>query len=114
MEWGAMILARSGALFLGMALPPRPRERTFGDSGVACPAPPSRWGLVFALALSFVFAAPVAGALAFGSSVIVSAAATLGWTKLCRDKLGGQTGDVIGALQGMIELGALLVLLIFS
>ncbi|SMY09886.1 adenosylcobinamide-GDP ribazoletransferase [Flavimaricola marinus] len=54
------------------------------------------------------------GLLLLGSVAILLAltncAIVLGWAALCRRKIGGQTGDTLGALQQLSEIGALLVL----
>ena len=36
-----------------------------------------------------------------------------GWTTLCRRLIGGQTGDLIGALQALLEIAALTAFMIF-
>jgi adenosylcobinamide-GDP ribazoletransferase len=37
-----------------------------------------------------------------------------GWVTLCRRLIGGQTGDLIGALQALIEVAALTGFMIFA
>jgi adenosylcobinamide-GDP ribazoletransferase len=37
-----------------------------------------------------------------------------GWTRLCRNKVGGQTGDLIGGLGALVEVVALGVMLAFA
>jgi adenosylcobinamide-GDP ribazoletransferase len=46
---------------------------------------------------------------AFGVGAIVA----FGWTNLCRSLIGGQTGDLIGALQALLEIAALTAFMVF-
>lgn len=108
----AMVLSRSGALWLTVALPP---ARSDGMS--AAVGGVTRGGFIvgaaFAVILSLLLAVPTAGLLALLVALAVLAAATIGWTVLCQRLVGGQTGDLIGALQAVLELSALTVFLIF-
>ena len=108
----AMILARSGALWLTVSLP---NARADGASAVAGRVGKTAFaiGMAFALALGFVFLAPAAGLLAFLVAVILAIGVALGWSALCRRLLGGQTGDLIGALQALIEVAVFLAVLVF-
>jgi len=109
----ASILGRSGALWLAAKLPSARRSglsATVGRLGMT----PFCMGAALALALTFIFAGPVAGMLGLGVAVLACLAVASGWAKLVRSKVGGQTGDLIGALQALLEISALLVLLIFA
>ena len=56
------------------------------------------------------FAVGIAGLLAaYGICAIV----TLGWVVMCRRLIGGQTGDLIGALQALLEIAALTAFMVF-
>ena len=110
---GAMVLARSGALWLPSALPP---ARADGASASAGRVTKQSFciGAAFALLLTFVFACPFAGLLGLLLAVVLTALITWCWTVICKRLIGGQTGDLIGALQALIEVGALTAFLVFA
>jgi adenosylcobinamide-GDP ribazoletransferase len=108
----AATLARSLGLWTALALPPARRD------GVSAAAGRPRMrsfliGLVFALGFAFLLAGPAVGIIAFVLMVVAGAAAVLGWTGLCRRLVGGQTGDLVGAGQGLGEIAAFAALLLF-
>jgi len=107
-----MILARSGSLWLTVALP---NARADGVSAAAGRVGKTAFGIgaAFALVLGFVFMAPAAGLLAFLTAIIFTIGVALGWTQVCRKLLGGQTGDLIGALQALLEVAVFAAVLIF-
>jgi adenosylcobinamide-GDP ribazoletransferase len=45
--------------------------------------------------------------------VIAARVMIMGWTALCRRMIGGQTGDLIGALGALVEIAVLTALLGF-
>jgi adenosylcobinamide-GDP ribazoletransferase len=102
----AMLMARSGAIWLTVVLPP---ARLTGASAAAGRVSPNVFGMgaVFALILGLVLGAPGTGLPGFIMAVALMAAVTAGWAELCRRRVGGQTGDLIGALQALLELAAL-------
>jgi adenosylcobinamide-GDP ribazoletransferase len=103
---GAMTMARSGALWLTVALPPARAEGASAAAGrVTLPA--FALGAVFALILGLVLSAPAVGLPGFICAVAAMAVVAYGWADLCRRWVGGQTGDLIGALQALLELAAL-------
>jgi adenosylcobinamide-GDP ribazoletransferase len=108
----AGVMARSGALWLTLALPP---ARSGGAAASAGAAPRRALGVGAGLAvvLSFVLAGFAVGVLglvaAYGLCVLV----VWGWVTLCRKLIGGQTGDLIGALQALLEIAALTAFMIF-
>jgi adenosylcobinamide-GDP ribazoletransferase len=107
---GASLMARSSALYLTVALPP---ARSTGVSAAAGRVGKPAFGLggIFALILGLILTAPAAGLAAFLLAVAVTALIVAGWTELCRRLVGGQTGDLIGALQALLEIAALGVFL---
>ena len=109
----AMLLARSGALWLTVTLPP---ARAGGASATAGQVgrPVFAQGAAIALVLALLLLAPAVGVLGFIAAVAFAVLAVLGWTALCRHLVGGQTGDLIGALQALIEIAALTGCLIFA
>lgn len=108
----AMVLSRSAALWLTVALP---NARADGASAAAGRVGKTAFGIgaAFAAAIGFVLMAPAAGLLAFVLALLVAASVALGWVALCRRLLGGQTGDLIGALQALVEIGVFAAVLVF-
>lgn len=109
----AMVLGRSGALWLSVALP---AARSGGASASAGRADRRGFavGAGFAVLISFVLAAPFAGVLGLVAALLAALATALAWVRLCRRLIGGQTGDLIGALQALIEVAVLTIFLMFA
>jgi adenosylcobinamide-GDP ribazoletransferase len=109
----ASVMARSGALWLTVALPP---ARIGGAAATAGQVSRQAFGIgaVFMVALSFVFAWFVVGGLGLIVAYALGALVIWGWVTLCRRLIGGQTGDLIGALQALIEVAALTGFMIFA
>lgn len=107
------VLARSGALWLSVDLP---AARVGGASASAGRVKKRDFviGAAFAAVLSFVLAGPFVSVLGLFFGLLAVAGTAWGWTWLCRRLLGGQTGDVIGALHALSEVAALAVFLIFA
>jgi adenosylcobinamide-GDP ribazoletransferase len=108
----SQLLSRSGALWLTVALPP---ARADGASAAVGGVTRGAFGVgaVFTIILGILLAFPWAGVLALIVALAGCAAVALGWTLLCQRLVGGQTGDLIGALQGLLEITALTAFLIF-
>ena len=70
-------------------------------------------GALFSVILGVVLAAPSAGLAGLAFVVVLIAAVTWAWTDLCRRLVGGQTGDLIGALHAILEIAALGAFLLF-
>lgn len=107
------ILARSGALWLSVDLPAA-RE---GGASVSVGRVTKRdffIGAAFAVALALVLAAPFVSVLGLILGLLAVGGTGWMWTRLCRKLLGGQTGDVIGALHALIEIAALTVFVVFA
>lgn len=102
----ATMLARSGALYLPLALAP---ARATGAAAAAGRVSRNAFiiGAVFAVLLAVVIAAPFTGLLGLGLALAVTAAIAIGWTRICAKLTGGQTGDLIGALQALLEIAIL-------
>jgi len=109
----ANIAGRSGALWLAVALPP---ARSDGASASAGILPASRFGVGAALALLLVFVigAPASSLLGVVAAALLVGLVVLGWTAICKNLVGGQTGDLIGAAAGLGEIAALTALLVFA
>ena len=67
-----------------------------------------------AVVIGFLFGAPAASFLAIILAVLAAGLVAFGWTVLCRRLVGGQTGDLIGALQALVELAVIGVLVAFA
>ena len=106
-------MARSGALWLTVALPP---ARSGGAAATAGQVTRQAFGIgaVFMVVLSFVFAGFAVGVLGLIVAYALGALVIWGWIRLCRRMVGGQTGDLIGALQALIEVAVLTAFMIFS
>ncbi|WP_375597929.1 adenosylcobinamide-GDP ribazoletransferase [Devosia sp. Naph2] len=109
----ANIAGRSGALWLAVALPP---ARSDGASASAGILPASRFsvGAALALLLVFVIGAPASSLLGVVAAALLVGLVVLGWTAICKNLVGGQTGDLIGAAAGLGEIAALTALLVFA
>jgi adenosylcobinamide-GDP ribazoletransferase len=107
------LLGRSGSLWLSLELP---NARSGGVSASAGRVGRTSFGigLLFAAILAFIAAAPFTSVVALVLAFLVAGLIAWGWTETCRRLVGGQTGDLIGALQALIEIGVLTVLLAFA
>ena len=70
-------------------------------------------GAVLALILAMLLSAGSAGLVGFSLSVALLALLAWGWSLFCRRLVDGQTGDLIGALQALLEIAALAAFLMF-
>lgn len=103
---GATVIGRSGALYLAFALPPARATGAAASAGrVSRNAFAS--GLVVAAVVALVLAGPFVGFFALLSCLVMGMLVALGWSSLCKRLVGGQTGDLIGALQAMLEITTL-------
>jgi len=109
----AMVLSRSFSLWLTVELPP---ARADGASAAAGRVGKRGFGLGMAMAvlIGFAFGAPATSFLAIILAVGMAGLVAWSWTVLCARLAGGQTGDLIGALQGLVELAVLAVLVAFA
>jgi adenosylcobinamide-GDP ribazoletransferase len=108
----ATLMARSASMWLTVALPPaRPDGLSASVGRVTRPG--FFMGALFAVILGVVLAAPSAGLAGLAFVVVLIAAVTWAWSDLCRRLVGGQTGDLIGALHAILEIAALGAFLLF-
>jgi adenosylcobinamide-GDP ribazoletransferase len=107
------VLARSGSLWLSVELPAA-REGGASASLGRVTGPAFAVGAAFAVLLSFALAGPFAGILGIAFVLLATAATAAAWVAACRRLIGGQTGDLIGALYALIEVAALTMLMIFT
>jgi adenosylcobinamide-GDP ribazoletransferase len=108
----AMLLARSGSLWLSVSLP------TARPDGLSASVGRISWrafglGAIFALILGLILAGPWVGFLGYLVGLVLIAIVAWLWGRFCRRMVGGQTGDLIGALQALIEITALGAFLLF-
>jgi adenosylcobinamide-GDP ribazoletransferase len=108
----AMLLARSGALWLSVGLP---AARPDGVSAAAGRVPRRAFliGGAFALVLGFILGAPPASVAGLVLALLLGTAVAFGWGRFCKKLVGGQTGDLIGALQALLEIAALTAFALF-
>jgi adenosylcobinamide-GDP ribazoletransferase len=71
-------------------------------------------GIGFAAGFTFILAGPARGLIPVALAFILAALIAWGWAWTCRRLVGGQTGDLIGALQALIEAAALTAFLVSS
>jgi adenosylcobinamide-GDP ribazoletransferase len=107
----ATILARSSALSLSLNLKPARSEGASASIG-QIKKTPFLIGFSFAVLISFALSAPFVGLVSFFAAIIIIIIISLAWTAYCRKKINGQTGDLIGANQALIEIGILAIFLI--
>lgn len=107
----AQVMSRSGALWLALVLPP---ARSGGVSASAGQVSRQAFGVgaVFMVVLSFALAGFAVGVEGLILAYALGALAAWGWAALCRRLVGGQTGDLIGALQALLEIAALTAFMI--
>ncbi len=109
----ATIVGRSSALWVAVALPPARKDGAAATAG-RLPARNFAVGAVFAVLLLFLLAGPATSVVALLAAMVLAVVVTAGWTALCRRLVGGQTGDMIGALGALAEIAVLAVLLPFA
>ena len=108
----APLLARSGALWLSVALP---AARSGGAAASAGRVSRRSFviGTAIAAVVSFATAGFAVGLLGLAAAVVLCGLVAMGWVILCRRMVGGQTGDLTGALQGLLEIAALTAFMVF-
>jgi adenosylcobinamide-GDP ribazoletransferase len=108
----AAIVGRSGALWLAVALAP---ARADGAAATAGRLQKRSFavGAVLALILLFVLGGPATSLLALALALLLVVGVIAGWTALSARLVGGQTGDLIGALGALLEISVLTALLLF-
>lgn len=107
------MIGRCGALWLSVALPAA-REGGASASAGRVTRRAFAVGAAFAAVLCVVLAGPFTGFAGVVLALAAAAAAAMVWVRLCRRLIGGQTGDLIGALHAVIEVTALTVFAIFA
>lgn len=109
----AMVISRSGSLLLPLLLlPARPDGASASAGQVSRPS--FLIGAGFAAILALLLASPVVGLVGALLALVAAGAVAFICLSLCRRLVGGHTGDLIGAVQALLELGALTVFLAFA
>jgi adenosylcobinamide-GDP ribazoletransferase len=110
---GATVLGRSGALWLSVELP---NAREGGASASAGRVSRRNFfiGAGFAAMLTLILAAPFTSLVAVILALAAAAGVASAWVWACRRLIGGQSGDLIGALSALIEVAALTIFLVFA
>lgn len=106
------VIGRSASLWLSVELP-NAREGGASASVGRVSRRAFFGGMGFAVLLAFVLVAPFTSVVAVILALAVAAGVAAAWVWTCRKLIGGQTGDLIGALQALIEVAVLTVLLVF-
>ncbi|HEV7344734.1 MAG TPA: adenosylcobinamide-GDP ribazoletransferase [Devosia sp.] len=108
----ASVVARSGSLWLAVVLPP---ARADGASAAVGQLSGQSFavGAVFAGVLLFLLGGPVTSLIGLGAAALLVLLVIGAWMALCRRLVGGQTGDLIGALGALLEIAVLVGLLPF-
>lgn len=109
----ATVLGRSGALWLSVELP-NAREGGASASAGRVGKRSFAIGAGFAAVVALILAAPFTSFVAVVLAVVAAGLVAMAWVWGCRKLIGGQTGDLIGALGALIEVAVLAVLLIFA
>jgi len=105
------ILSRSSALWLALTLPPARSDGVSASVG-SLTKMAFYIGMAFAIILSFIFSAPFIGIVAFFAAIAIIIIINFSWRWLCKKKVNGQTGDLIGALQALLEVGILSIFVV--
>ncbi|WP_424980152.1 adenosylcobinamide-GDP ribazoletransferase [Leisingera sp. S232] len=107
--WPLLALAMLSRAVMPVLMAALPNARTTGLSqGVGRPR---ALPCLLASGLAILLSLPLIGSAVFGTALAM-AAATLGLGALAKAKIGGQTGDILGASQQVAEISGLLALLI--
>lgn len=109
----AAVLSRSVALWLSLQLPAAREGGAAATAGRVSRT--AFWiGTAFGAGLLFVLAGPFTGVFGVAVALVAAGAVAAAWVWACRKLVGGQTGDLIGALHALIEVIVLIVLVMFA
>ncbi len=100
---GAQMIARQCALWLVLVLPPARTDGTAHATGALSRKTFMVGALICAL-LVFIFLGLFIGLIGIFVALGFMTIMVLVWTKICKDKVGGYSGDLIGALQSLVEI----------
>ncbi len=107
--WPLLALAALSRAAMPVLMTALPNARKAGLShGVGRPV---LFSVLFGIALALAIAIPLLGIGGLLAVVLMMALATAGMAALARAKIGGQTGDTLGATQQICEISGLLALI---
>jgi adenosylcobinamide-GDP ribazoletransferase len=109
----SQIIARSGALWLSVDLPSA-REGGASASAGRIDKRSFAIGVIVAVLLTLILAAPFVTVIGLVLTLLAAAGVASAWAWTCRRLIGGQTGDLIGALQALVEVAVLVLLSVFA
>ncbi|MCF6302433.1 MAG: adenosylcobinamide-GDP ribazoletransferase [Devosiaceae bacterium] len=112
MLWiAAQVIARQSALWLTISLEPARLEGAAKSTGK--PDTKAFWtGALIATLIVSVFAGAFVGLPGLLVAGLVMALIVFFWTRLCKNLIGGYSGDLIGALHALVEIGVLCAFII--
>lgn len=108
----AQVGARQGALWLVLALPSA-RSQGLAQSTGAVSGKAFWAGSGISALIIFIVAGPFIGLWGLAAGALLMVLVIWGWTGFCRKKVGGYSGDLIGALQALLEIAALSTFILF-
>ena len=109
----ASLIGRSTSLWLSVELP-NAREGGASASVGRVSRQAFFIGAGFGAVIALLLAGPFTSFVALILALVAAGLVAMGWVWVCRRLIGGQTGDLIGALGGLVEIAALTMLLMFA
>jgi adenosylcobinamide-GDP ribazoletransferase len=109
----ASLIGRSTSLWLSVELP-NAREGGASASVGRVSRQAFFIGAGFGAVIALLLAGPFTSLVALILALVAAGLVAMGWVWVCRRLIGGQTGDLIGALGGLVEIAALTMLLMFA
>ncbi len=109
---GAQVMARQGALWLPLRLPAARSSGAAHDSGPLAKGA-FTMGAAIALLIGFVLSAGFVGVVGFVGALGAGAGVIWWWSRTCTRLIGGHSGDLIGALQVLLEISILTTFILF-
>lgn len=109
---GAQMIARQCALWLVLVLPPARTDGTAHATGSLSRKAFMVGALICAL-LVFIFLGLFIGLIGIFIALALMAITVWMWTRFCKEKVGGYSGDLIGALQSLVEILLLSTFILF-
>lgn len=100
---GAQMIARQSALWLVLVLPPASQNGTAQATG-ALSNKAFVVGAVICALLVFIFSSLFIGLVGILISLALMIIVVWVWTIICKATVGGYSGDLIGALQSLVEI----------
>ena len=108
----AQLVARQVALWLAVSLPIARRDGAAHGAGALSKG--AFWrGAGLAGIAAIALAAPFVPPSGIAGAGVAGVLSVLGWQKICHHKIGGYSGDVIGGLQGLVEIALLWTFILF-